>query len=97
VVLELALAVILLVGAGLLVRMVLGQALRMVMVGVAMGVVGSLGLTRFLTSILCETSPTDPMIFTTVILVFTAVSLAACYPPTRRAAEADPEEALRAE
>jgi ABC-type antimicrobial peptide transport system permease subunit len=69
----------------------------LVAIGVAIGVLGSIGLTRFLASVLYETSPSDPVTFAAVILVFTAVAAAACYLPARRAANVEPSEALRAE
>jgi len=80
-----------------LIRMVLAQGSRLVAIGVALGALGSLGLTRFLAGVLFETSPTDPMTFCTVILLFTVVAITACYPPARKAAGADPCEVLRAE
>jgi predicted lysophospholipase L1 biosynthesis ABC-type transport system permease subunit len=79
------------------IQMILTQGLRLVALGVALGVLGALGLSRFLTSVLYETSPTDPLTFTAVIGVFTAVAVAACYLPARRAAQVDPSVALRAE
>jgi len=80
-----------------LLRMVLRQGLGLVAVGVAIGVLSSIGLTRFLANVLYETSPTDPLTFVAVPLLFTAVAAIACYLPARRAASADPSIALRAE
>jgi len=80
-----------------LVRMVLHQGLRLVAIGVAIGVLGSIGLTRFLASVLYDTSPTDPATFAAVIVIFTVVAAAACYLPARKAARVNPSEALRAE
>jgi ABC-type antimicrobial peptide transport system permease subunit len=64
---------------------------------VVLGVAGAFGLTRFLTSVRYETSPTDPITFISVALVFVAVGAAACYLPARAAAAVDPTTALRAE
>jgi predicted permease len=80
-----------------LVLLVLRQGLRLVALGVSLGVLGAIVLTRFLESVLYETSPTDPATFAAVVLVFTVVAAVACYLPARRAAKVDPAVALRAE
>ena len=80
-----------------LLRMVLKQGLRLVAIGVLIGTVGSIGLARFLASVLYETSTTDPLTFAAVLLLFATIAAAACYPPARRAARVDPAVALRAE
>lgn len=84
-------------GRSELMRMMLRQGLRLVAIGVAIGVLGSIGLTRFLASVLYQTSTTDPMVFAVVPLIFTIVAALACYLPARRAANVDPLIALRAE
>jgi putative ABC transport system permease protein len=76
---------------------VLGDALAMVMVGVAVGVAGAAALTRFIRSELYETTPTDPAVFACVSLVLLAVAAAAGYFPASRAAGVDPVVALRDE
>ncbi len=78
-------------------REVLGEGMRVVAAGVAVGVVGSLAVTRFLRSLLFEVAPTDPVSFAAAVLLLTAVALAAAYLPARRAARVDPMVALRAE
>ena len=80
-----------------LLQMVLWQGLRLVAIGVAIGLFGSVGFTRFLANVLYETSPTDSLTFTAVALFFAAVAAVACYVPARRAARVDPAVALRAE
>jgi predicted permease len=78
-------------------RMILGQGLTTTAAGAAAGVLGALGLTRTLESLLFDVTPTDPLTFTVVIAVLAAVAAMACYVPARRAMGADPAEALRQE
>ena len=82
---------------GDVVRMVVGQGLRLVLIGVAIGIAGALALTRFLSSLLYGVTPTDPLTFIAVSLILIAVALLACYIPARRAAKVDPMVALRYE
>ena len=77
--------------------LVVGQGLKLAFVGVAIGILGALALTRFLSSLLYGVSPVDPLTFIGVSLVLTAVTFAACYIPARRAAKVDPMVALRYE
>jgi putative ABC transport system permease protein len=78
-------------------KMVVGQGLRLALIGVAIGIAGALALTRFLASMLDGVRPTDPLTFIAVSLILMAVALLACYIPARRASKVDPMEALRYE
>jgi len=77
--------------------MVLGQAGKMVMLGVAAGLLCALALTRLMSSMLFGVSPTDPLTLAGVAIVLTLVSLLACWIPARRATRVDPLIALRYE
>jgi putative ABC transport system permease protein len=77
--------------------MVVRQGMRVVAVGIGIGVVGALALTRVLTSLLYGVSATDPVTFIGVAGALGAVALLASYLPARRAARVDPLVALRAD
>ncbi len=77
--------------------MVLGQGLRTVLIGILIGVAGSLALTRFVQSLLFGVSATDPLTLGSTMLLLTSTALFACYIPARRAAKVDPMVALRYE
>jgi ABC-type lipoprotein release transport system permease subunit len=78
-------------------RMVLGDGARMILVGIGIGVVAALGLTRLMSSMLFDVSPTDPLTFAGVAMVLCTIALLACYVPARRATKVDPVVALRHE
>jgi putative ABC transport system permease protein len=78
-------------------RMVLGQAMRVTLVGIVIGLGAAFALTRLLSSLLFEVSPTDMGTFSIVAALLGAVALFACYIPARRATKVDPLVALRYE
>lgn len=78
-------------------RLVLGQALKLVLLGVAAGVVAAALLTSLLESLLFETEPLDPVTFAGTAVVLMVVATLASYIPARRGTRIAPTEALRAE
>jgi putative ABC transport system permease protein len=76
-------------------RLVIGGGLLLTLIGIAIGLVGSIALTRVMAAMLYETSATDPVILLGSAAVFLGVAAVAGYLPARRAAGIDPGEALR--
>jgi ABC-type antimicrobial peptide transport system permease subunit len=78
-------------------RLVIGQGLRLAFTGIALGVVAAVAFTRVLASVLYGVGPTDVATFIGVVLLLIAVALLASYMPARRATKVDPLVALRSE
>jgi len=76
---------------------VIAKTLRLALIGVGLGTVGSLAAAKWIASLLFGTTPTDPATFTGIILLMSAVAFAAGYIPARRATKVDPMVALRYE
>jgi ABC-type antimicrobial peptide transport system permease subunit len=81
--------------AGDIFRMVIGEGLKLSLIGVALGLVGAMWLGRAGASLLFGVTATDPLTFAAVSLLLTAVAITACYFPARRAMKLDPLRALR--
>jgi putative ABC transport system permease protein len=79
------------------VRMVLGQGMRVALIGIVIGLGAAFALTRLLSSMLFEVSATDPRTFSIVAALLGSVAFFACYLPARRATKVDPLVALRCE
>jgi predicted permease len=78
-------------------RMFVSHGLRLVAIGIAIGVGAAAGLTRLLRTLLFEVSPLDPLTFTAVSIGLVVVALLASYLPARRATAVDPVQALKFE
>jgi putative ABC transport system permease protein len=79
----------------LIFRMVVGQGLRLSSIGVVIGLAAALLLTRAMTKLLIGVTPTDPLTFATMVVVFFAIASLASFLPARRAARIEPNVALR--
>jgi predicted permease len=80
---------------GDILKLVLGHGMRLTLIGVALGLAASFGLTRFLKTQLLGVTSTDALTFSGVVLLLCAIALVACYFPARRAMRVDPMVALR--
>jgi putative ABC transport system permease protein len=92
---EMAIRLTLGASRGDLLKLVIGKAMLMVLVGLALGVVASFALTRLLASLLYDTSPTDRMMWAVAGALLIAVALLACSLPAWRVAKMAPLTTLR--
>ena len=82
---------------GAVMRMVLGHGRRLTLVGIALGIVGALVVSRLMQQALFEVKPADPVVYATLAITFLLVTECASWFPARRATRIDPVIALRAE
>lgn len=78
-------------------RLIVGQGLKLVLVGIALGAVAAFATTRLISDLLYQVSATDPLTFGATSLLIMGIALLACYVPARRASSTDPIEAIRIE
>jgi ABC-type antimicrobial peptide transport system permease subunit len=76
-------------------RMIMGNGLKLALAGVGLGVGAAFALTRLMASLLYGVTASDPVTFIATSLLLTAIALLACYIPGRRATRVDPITALR--
>ena len=82
---------------GNVMRLVLSLGAKQLAIGLAVGLALAFGVTRVLASLLVQTTPTDPVTFTAIVLLLVTVAFIACWIPARRAMHVDPLVALRYE
>ena len=75
-------------------KMVIGQGIKLAGVGLAIGLLGALAVTRLMTALLFEVRASDPTIYVAIAALLTFVAVAASWIPSRRAAALDPTKAL---
>jgi ABC-type antimicrobial peptide transport system permease subunit len=83
--------------AGDVVKMLLGQSLKPILLGVALGVLGGYGLSRAFTSMFWRIAAADPVVFAVIAVLMLAAALFAAWVPVHRVTRIDPQQALRYE
>jgi putative ABC transport system permease protein len=80
-----------------IIRMLLGQSLRPILVGLLLGTLGGYGLSRVLNSMFFRMASAEPLVYVAIAALMLAVALAAAWVPARRVTNIDPQQALRCE
>ena len=83
--------------SGDVMRMVLGEGMKLALIGVAIGIAAALGLTRLISKLVYGVGTFDPLTFVTVAILLSGIAMVSCYIPARRAMRVDPMIALRYE
>ena len=78
-------------------RLVVGEGLRLSVAGIGIGLIGALAVTRVMASMLVGVNPTDPVTFAAIVVLFGVIAMAASWMPARRASRLDPMQAIRQE
>jgi putative ABC transport system permease protein len=78
-------------------KLILGRGMFLIVIGVAIGLLASFGLTRFISTMLFGVTPTDPLTFVVIVLLLALVALLACLVPAQRAMRVNPIVVLRYE
>jgi ABC-type antimicrobial peptide transport system permease subunit len=78
-------------------KLVVGEGMKLIVAGIGVGLLGAFLLTRWMKSLLFAVSASDPLTFVVITLLLTIVALFACWLPARRATKVDPLVALRYE
>jgi len=94
---EIGIRVALGAGRGEVLRLVVGDGMRLAAIGIVVGAGGALALTRLLAALLYGIGASDPLTFITTVALLSLVALCACYVPARRATRVEPMIALRTE
>jgi len=78
-------------------KLIIGRGLFLIVIGVAIGLIASFGLTRFMSTMLFGVTATDPLTFVVIVLLLALVALLACLIPAQRAMRVNPIVVLRYE